>query len=310
MALQTVFDGILPASPDAGLTPGAPVIVWTPTVSGVYRVMVTAVDDPATPFATRDDCIVDAGQGGILEGLFQQQSPSTPFQEGVSYPSDSAALSATNAAVRVVVRVELVASPTGSTSSSDGMVVGLDDLKRALQLDLTDTADDQLLVDLEARAAAWVEEQTERRWHAPAAKVEIVQPKGGSRFLRLGGHVDDPDGDVTLRRRGIYGGSWETVDESEFEREGDKLVALAGYWSRGFDYEATYLDGWTVAPKDVQDLVIDLVSISYFSIGDEGVKSESIGDYSYTLDTAVTAAGVTLTDSSSATLNRRRPMHV
>ncbi len=273
------------------------------------RLFTNPPDEPGVPFATRDDCIVDVSAGGILEGLFQQQSPDVPFQELASYPAPSAALSAINAAVRVVVRVELVASPTGQVDS-DGMIVALDDLKRALQIPETDTSDDQFLIDLEARASAWVNEQTERRWNPPASKKEIVQPKGGSRFLRLNGHIDDVDGTVALRRRAIYGGSWETVEDSEFEREGDKLVSLAGYWTRGFDYEATYLDGWTIAPEDIQDLVIDLVSIAYFSIGDEGVKSETIGDYSYTLDTAVTAAGQTLTDVSTATLNRRRQRHV
>lgn len=197
------------------------------------------------------------------------------------------------------------------------MIVSLETLKRALGLDPDDESEDELLTDLEARAAAWVEEQTERRWQAPETRTEVIEPKGRSRFLRLNGHVDDPDEVVALRRRAINGGEWEDVDadlddpaDAEFERRGDLLVHRNGMVPRGFEYEATYENGWGTAPLDIQDLVIDLIGIAYSGLGEEGVKSESLGDYSYTLDTAVTAAQSSLSDTSAATLNRRRQMHV
>jgi hypothetical protein len=192
------------------------------------------------------------------------------------------------------------------------MIVSLEVLKRALEIEASDTSDDELLADLEARAGAWVEAQTERRWGVPEERTEIIVPKGGSRFLRLTGHVHDADDVVTLRRRAIYGGIWEEVEAEEFERRDDLLVHLNGRWPRGYEYEVTYDDGWPAdaLPKDIEELIIDLVGIAYAGMGEEGVKSESIGDYSYTLDSAVTMAASSLSDTSAATLNRRRHVHI
>lgn len=197
------------------------------------------------------------------------------------------------------------------------MIVDLDTLKLALDIAETDTTDDSILTDLEQRAADFVEEQTGRRWSTPTTRVEYVQGTG-TRILYLGGHIDttvEQSGDapiIALRQRAIAGGEWDDVDSTDFERRADTLVRLDGSaWSRVYEYEATYLDGYVNPPGDIVALVIDLVSISFGAgTGAEGVKSESIGDYSYSLDSAVTAAASSMTDTSVATMNRRRRVRI
>ncbi len=190
-------------------------------------------------------------------------------------------------------------------------VVPLDVLKRLVGVEATFTDDDQLLADLENEAADFVNGQTERNWGAPVERT-VFRNGLGTNTLFLLGHIEDPAGDVVVRRRDLSSKDFDAVDVEDYARRGDTLVLLGGRWSHRTEYEVTFTDGYTLgsAPGDIQALIADLVGIAYLDLSAEGVKSETIGDYSYTLDTAVTAAAATLSDASTATLNRYRAAHV
>lgn len=311
MNLATIFDGPVPASANPGVDPGAPVTVWTPTKSGVYAVMLSAPDEAGAPFAFAGEVTVDMGAlvPGIQSGLEFAGSLTDEFQP-VALTGASLQLETTRgAAVRAVVRVGLVASPEGQ--NEDDMVVPLDELKRGVGIELADVSEDENLVALEAQAAAWLEEKVGRRFHAPAQRVEYVKGNG-TPTLFLWGNIED--GEVTVSERPTSGGGWEALEDPEevFEirpsARVQKLERIDGsVWSRGGEYKVTWNDGYTVAPKDIKALIIEAVKLqrdamlSGSAAAAEGViKSETIGDYSYTLD--LSAAAVAL-NSSSLTAN-------
>lgn len=313
MQMTTVFDGLIPASLNPGIDPGAAVVVWTPTIPGVYRVMITAPDEVGTPFQFLSAAIFDPN-ADIPLGL---QGGDGELSAIVANADDESLTLASSAdhAIRVVVQIEAIAqvgdaAPIGTAGTK---IVPLAVLKRALDIEADDESFDQLLIDLESRAAAYVERMTSRRWSVAIAAEKVVAGRG-SRILWLPGHVDGANPVVTVRERAIYGGVWEVLDPDEYEvRDGESLVRLDGSpWSKYAEYELAFLDGYPDggAPQDIQDLVIDLVSISYSGFVDDGVKSESIGDYSYTLDASVATAASSMSSTSTDTMNRRRPLHV
>lgn len=314
-SLATVFDGNLPASANPGVDPGASVVVWTPTKKGQYQVVVSAPDEAGAPFSSTSEFIVDPDAGGIISGGLGNGSFAGEFQEVDDYPNASLRLATSlGNAVRVVVKVALVASPDGTGEA--GAIVGLDELKAGLGIALSDTSEDESLAQLEEYAAAWVEERLDRRFHAPAAKTAYIVGNG-TRTLYLWGNVED--GDVVVSERTIGTKEWtalETPDdvfELRTSPRVQKLIRVDGsHWLRGVEYRIVWNDGYTTAPADIRALVIDAVNQArnaLIAINDEGtVKSETIGDYSYTLDLSVAAGALSagLTGTSQDTINRWR----
>lgn len=319
MQMTTVFDGLVPASANPGVVPGVAVVVWTPTKSGVYSIILSAPDEPGAPFMFANDIIVDvnAAAPGIQAGPLFGGSVVDEFQQDADVGPFLSLETFRGAPVRVVVRVGVVAYADGSPVPVAGpRVVLLADLKRALGIEASFVDDDALLVDLENQAVAFVESQTERTWGEPAQRTVFINGLG-VRTLYLPGHIEaaaGPGSIVTVRQRSMASpGDWEVADETMFERRGNTLIRIdVPRWSHLGEYEVTFTDGYTLgtAPKDIQALIIDLVSIAYSGLGEEGVKSETLGDYSYTLDAAVTAAAASMGDSSLATLNRYRRIHI
>lgn len=314
MQMTTVFDGFIPASLNPGVDLGAAVVVWTPTRDGIYFVTAQAIDEPGAPIGFNSALTVDLDNAGgpIIDPILAGGPIATEFENGDA-PAGSVALATRlDHDVRVIVKVGVIQYAAGATTIATS-IVPMDVLKRALDIEVGDDSFDQILVDLEARAAAYVERMTGRRWSAPADLVKVVQGRG-SRTLWLPGRVASDPQVVVVRERAIYGGVWRVMDVDEYEvREGESLVRLDGApWSKLAEYELSFSDGFPIgeAPQDIQDLVIDLVSIAYSGFVDDGVKSESIGDYSYTLDASVATAATSLSDTSTATMNRRRPLHV
>lgn len=190
-------------------------------------------------------------------------------------------------------------------------IVALDTLKRALGIDLEDTSQDTALTELEAGIAEWVEGQTKRRFSTPLSTVEY-QYGSGARDLFLRGHLEVGEEEpVILVEQRFRDGEWEVFEDFEF-RDG-VLVRTDGWvWPRSAEYRITYLNGYTVAPSDIQALVIEMVAGQYgadaaAAAGELGVTSEKIGDYSYTLgETAIAGAtgGGVISDTGKGTLNR------
>lgn len=323
MNFTKVFDGFLPASLNPGVDFGATVTVWTPTKSGVYAVQISAPDEPNAPFMYADNVTVDmAAAGGIyFEPLFMG-SIGPELQTEVFAPGDPLKLKTTQGhAVRAVVKVALVVSSDVVGGSGD-MVVGLDELKAGLGIALDDVSEDENLVALEEKASAWAEERLERRFHAPAERIEYVKGNG-TPTLWLWGNVEDPTL-LVVAERSRSGGSWEDLENDEADPTYElrtsarvqKLERMDGsVWSRGMEYRVTWQDGYTLAPADIRALIVDAVNQqrnALIAVNDEGtIKSESIGDYSYTLDLSVAAGALAagFSNVSDDTINRWRRVH-
>lgn len=174
-----------------------------------------------------------------------------------------------------------------------------------LALGVTGSAEDTALTNAEARAAAWVEKQTGRRFQTPAARTEYANGSG-SDVLYLDGHIDDPMGVVVVTERQPPS---DPVAFTAFSRRGNTVLRTdSSPWIRPYEYALTYDDGYTVPPLDIQQLVIEIVGKTR-SLARGDIKSETIGEYSYTIDSSVTAMSLALTDTGSATLascRRRR----
>lgn len=318
LAFATVFDGDVPASLNPGVDPGAPVVVWTPSVSGIYQLMLSAPDEPAAPFMFADNVFVDlnAAAPGIQAEPVIAGNITDEFQLSGVYPSASLRLeSFRGVAVRAVVKAALVAASDAGTGG-ETLVVPLDELKRGLGIALDDTSEDENLVQLEEQAVAWAEERLERRFRAPTERVEYVMGTG-TRTLFLWGNVED--GLVTVAERTVGTKAWTDLEEPDdvFElrpsARAQKLERVDGsVWARGVEYRVTWNDGFTTAPADIRALIIDAVNQArnaLIAINDEGVvKSESIGDYSYTLDLSVSAGALSagFSKPSTDTINRWR----
>lgn len=184
-----------------------------------------------------------------------------------------------------------------------------------LALGVTGTAEDSALTNAEARAAAWVETQTGRRFQSPSERIEYHRSVRGN-VIYLDGHIADPGATVAVRERQMGGlaGDWATF--TGFERRNDTIVLTApgfyrpypGAWYLDNEYEVTYDDGYNAAPSDIQELVIELVSRDRLMTRNF-IESETIGEYSYRLSSsAIGSSGLAL--AGSATLDAWRRVRV
>ncbi len=199
------------------------------------------------------------------------------------------------------------------------MIVSLDEIKRVLGIDLASTTEDENLTRLIGAATEWVQGQTHRRFDTPALVTEYRESPG-RRMLYLAGHIDDstaadnmsetadPTSSVHVFRRPLcepYRAWEELIENEDWERRGDALVFL--HWWAIWPQD---LDGYAVAPADVQALVLELAMNQYLldvasASGTAGITSEKLGDFSYAVDTTSAAGTTILSDRAKGTLNNR-----
>jgi hypothetical protein len=176
-------------------------------------------------------------------------------------------------------------------------MISLGRLRRALGIEPADEphADDQLLNELLGRALAFVEKQTGRYFGEEHAVEEYLTGDGKRNLWLAGLPLIDPtdEYDALLVVEQLHPGAAQTAiaegAANGFEVRGGGrqywLVRRGGYvWQRGYEYIVTYVEGYEIdgLPGDIEQLLIDLVSSRYSSIGAEGLRSETIGGYSYT----------------------------
>lgn len=152
--------------------------------------------------------------------------------------------------------------------------------------------DPGLLQDMITRAVAFVSRQTGRGFGQAETVVEYLSGNG-SRVLRLPEPVLETDSDSGLQsiiERPYPGGTETVIALSEVElRSGGtthNLVRLGGpVWCRGYEYAIEYQRGYLLdaGPKDIEELVIELVALRLTREGREGLAGETIGGYSYSI---------------------------
>lgn len=173
---------------------------------------------------------------------------------------------------------------------------------------------------MEEAAVAYVETQT-RRYFGPRREVtEIVRGTGTSNLWLTHGAQDFSLTDayvdvmITVDGRQYAGYSYEaSTDFDAWVRDGETALVRhnGGVWTKGYEYRVTYIAGYEEGqePADIRSVVINLVKASWEARDTEGgLKSETLGGYSYTLD--VSSAANSLSDLDIATIDAWRRLVV
>jgi hypothetical protein len=146
------------------------------------------------------------------------------------------------------------------------------------------------VMDLERRAVAFIESQTDRYFGVPESTVEYLQGTDGH-ALRLAGIAveQDSDDEVTVTERCCRGTAAVSLSSSAFDVRQNRyetvLVRIDGRrWRRGTEYAATYSRGYRqdCGPADIEQAIIDLIALRVNLRGKEGLSGETIGGYSWT----------------------------
>ena len=169
-------------------------------------------------------------------------------------------------------------------------MISVADLKVWLGIDSGTTTYDDLLGDLEERAVAMLQRATNRYFGAVASTTEYLVGRGTASLWLAEVPAAIP---ATVTERYAPGSDEATItaadDDGYVLRSSDRdarLVRKDGLvWSDGYEYEATYDRGYAAGsePGDVRQAMIDIVTRAFKRRGSEGLKSESIGGYAYTL---------------------------
>lgn len=173
-------------------------------------------------------------------------------------------------------------------------MIGLSSLKALLDIEQSDTTYDDLLVDMEDEAVAYIERATGRYFRGVAEVAIPLRGEGGTRLYLPEIPVGDPSAMVEVQ----YPGATETdlaVSTDYIVRSNGSGAWLeranGSVWENGYTYTLTYERGYEAGsePPEVRRAVKDLVRLWFRSRSTAGagsVRSETIGGYSYTLDGA------------------------
>lgn len=152
---------------------------------------------------------------------------------------------------------------------------------------LVDTDLDSVLEGLTQRAIDSVQRELDWYFCAPRAAVETLDGTG-TRELWI--RQPPADGAVIVSTRSGIRSDWTTVSADDYELGGygsileGRGLFHASEWTKGLrNYRAEYLEGFTVMPGDVEQLIIDIVTTAWKDRSTNlGMNSEKIGDYAYT----------------------------
>lgn len=147
---------------------------------------------------------------------------------------------------------------------------------------------ESLLKDMEARAVEFIGRQAGRYFGASDEITEYLSGSG-NRILRLPEPLTTDEAVTLVEERAYPGGTATEIPDDGFQvRPSDTstiLVRTGGnVWTCGMEYAVTYTRGYETdqGPKDIEQLIVDLIALRLTFRGREGLRSESIGDYSYT----------------------------
>ena len=162
---------------------------------------------------------------------------------------------------------------------ADYAIVSLADAK--LALDITGTDSDDKLTALIDRLTEVFEREFHWYFGPSRERVEVMCGTGTPKMF-LGWPFLDT---FALECRSYVGDAWETVETDDYEQRGRRVVRADGYvWTKGYDnFRATYNEGYAEVPGEIEQLALETISAVWRQSGSEGITSEKIGDYSYTL---------------------------
>lgn len=157
-------------------------------------------------------------------------------------------------------------------------------LRSIVGLEADDDSQDEILSSLERAAVAFIQNATGLHF-GEVEETTIYLQGSGLRRLWL---PQAASGTVTVLELPDAGDAGTAVTEASddgFVVRGSQLVRKNGLtWNRDYEYAVTFPRGYEAGsePDDIRQLVMDLVSAKYAQRGKEGMKSETLGRYSYT----------------------------
>jgi hypothetical protein len=143
-----------------------------------------------------------------------------------------------------------------------------------------ETADDALLTGLESNAVALLEQATNRYFGGPKGFTEVFDG-GLTNFFLKESPVTTPAPTVDE----WDGTAWVAVPAADWEVDRRVVVRTDRRpWPNGSRrYRVKYTAGYVEEPGDVRQAVMEIVAWKYRQRKREGLRSETLGSYSYTL---------------------------
>lgn len=175
-------------------------------------------------------------------------------------------------------------------------LVSLSEIKEAL--DISTTEHDAKLNGYINRATDIIETYCKRRFLTQVYTEEIYN--GGGQYLQLRNFPVTSLGSIKFRGGAFNSPAWSDLDSSMYtlDTDGGKntgLLFLDGGFSYGQgNFQATYTAGYATTadiPGDVKEACIELVAYLFGRRkATPGLKSETLGRYSYTIDSPNTTS--------------------
>lgn len=162
-------------------------------------------------------------------------------------------------------------------------MLDLGELKTELGISSSATADDALLVELEARAVETIEHAT-GRYFGPVTGREFIGPGDDSNELHL---PERALRIVSVHERSCPGEAWTKLDVDEYELRDFRLFRTNGSsWLSDLEYRVLFDFGYeeNEEPGDVRQLIADLVRLRFERRKlNPALQSERRGEQSYTI---------------------------
>lgn len=145
-------------------------------------------------------------------------------------------------------------------------MIDLRTLKKHLKVDTDQTVDDDLIVEMEQEAVAYMQNETGRYYGPLVEFTEILSPRGWAPLWLQGIPVVDDDYlEFTLERRATSLEAWGAVESTEYELDGQRLIPTVFWRAAERTLRATYWAGYAEndEPADVRGAVRQLVTRMY-----------------------------------------------
>ena len=184
---------------------------------------------------------------------------------------------------------------------------------KALVPGLTD-ADLDVIAELERGAVAFVQTQT-GKYYGPREDYEDFRRGNGTCYLYLFHEAQDADladayldTDLIVWERPYAGGERTLVTDYDVRlQEGETVLVRHSnrLWTRGYEYVIGYTRGYAEGeePADIRKVVLSLVRNAWNTADTGGLRSETLGGYSYTFGIEDIHA---LDDTDQKTLTAKR----
>jgi len=169
-------------------------------------------------------------------------------------------------------------------------LISLADLKEALSI--TGTSDDALLTNIINRATDIIERYCNGRRFASTTYTNEEYDGTGTNYINLK-HYPITSLTAYEKNTGSLGNpNWEALESDYITYLGDEgqVYYELGPFERGVkNYRFSYVAGYSTIPNDLQQACITLCSYLKNVTKGTGLRSESLGEYSYTKEEDVNA---------------------